>query len=75
MRADCGSYFVTTYIHTDTTWGIGKKLENRKKKERKHTKNKKKKKKKKKRKEKRRKKISVYVNAKALGLNCKKREK
>ena len=56
-RTDHGSYFITTYIHTDTTWGIGNKLENRK------------------RKEKRRKKISVYMNAKALGLNCRKREK
>jgi len=45
MRADCGSYFVTTYIHTDITWGIGNKLKNRKRKERKYTKNKKKKKK------------------------------
>ena len=46
---------------------------NRKNKERKHIKNRKKKKKKKKRKK--RKKISVYMNAKSFGLNCRKREK
>jgi len=53
------------YIHTDTTWGNRKEIE---KTEKKH-------KKKKEEKGKKRKNISDYMNAKALGLNCRKREK